>query len=1010
MKKDVNHLSVPKIFFYFIFIHLLFTACKRDSGEVARIVEDRHTTTPFDPANYTADSIRMWELWEKYCKDDDDSKFADALKSCKELIIVGKRLMAQRFDSTLYEKYAKAYGGVGWNMMMLGYYDEALENSKLGYKLITEKFGENHIRNTQICVGISHNYAMRGDYDQAIEYILKGTSIMLNIFPPNHTYFGNNYDNLSITYLKKGDFEKAKYYAKKALANRLALPRNKYLVPIAYCKLSQVYRLNGEPELALQYALKALSISQKTNSFKALNITYSHYELGVVYNELKQYEKARKHLTAFIKEIPVQLDYYEGLSTLGDGYFELALVEKNEGKYDNAILYFQKAQQAFSDFHGPTTLNIALCYKEIAICNLRQNKYDEALKNYQSGITFLIPTFKPRTLFENPDLHQLVPTELIIQLLNDKRDALKRLSIQTMNPEHWKHAFETARLVMDITINMREGYKWDGSKELLSARSVPALYQALDIGLAYQQVTNKKNLIFDLFNLIEQNKAVTLQQAIRNKKINSAINLPHWIIQQEDDLRQTLQFTQEQILLEERKKEIIDSTLLYHLHAKQLKLHESLDSLKLVIQKKYPAYYHISYANNKNYIEELRTKDFFNNTTLLEFFWTDSILYTFTISNKSAQIHVTPINFEINSSIDKVSRLNPKTTIHTFTQAARTLYNQLLAPVLPPGQPVDKLIIIPDGPLGNFPFQLLLEKDPSPASLAAENWRELPYLLKSKTIRYEYSAALLLDKQPHRKTKQFYAGFAPVFGGQALTVSGTDSATLTRAFPNWRAGDALPDLEFNQPEIQDAAALMGGNTYLGNAATEQNFKQYAAETSILHLATHAWADDMDPLYSQIRFAPTPADTAEDGALHAYELYNMHLNAELAVLSACQTGAGRIQRGEGVMSLARAFKYAGCPNIVTSLWNANDETSRDIMRRFFKNLKAGMDKDEGLCRAQRDYLAQATLTDAHPSRWATFVLIGDDTPMGLGPRKWLVALLALGLCALIAYLFFGRHKA
>jgi CHAT domain-containing protein len=146
------------------------------------------------------------------------------------------------------------------------------------------------------------------------------------------------------------------------------------------------------------------------------------------------------------------------------------------------------------------------------------------------------------------------------------------------------------------------------------------------------------------------------------------------------------------------------------------------------------------------------------------------------------------------------------------------------------------------------------------------------------------------------------------------------------------------------------------------------------------------------------FSPTDTQTQEDGFLHAYELYDTRLNAELAVLSACNTGSGRVVKGEGVLSLSRAFKYAGCPNIAMSLWKADDNATHEIMIHFFKGLRTGMGKTEALRDAQLAYLAEHTGPQAHPYYWATFVMIGDDSPLsglnsaglpwwGWGPDHW-----------------------
>jgi CHAT domain-containing protein len=208
-------------------------------------------------------------------------------------------------------------------------------------------------------------------------------------------------------------------------------------------------------------------------------------------------------------------------------------------------------------------------------------------------------------------------------------------------------------------------------------------------------------------------------------------------------------------------------------------------------------------------------------------------------------------------------------------------------------------------------------------------------------------------------------------------------------------------LKYNQPEIEEISTSIKGQAFTGTGALGSTFKRTAPDSRILHLAMHSLTNDKVPLYSQLVFSKEP-DTLEDGLLHAYELYNMQLNADLAVLSACNTGVGKLQKGEGIMSLSRAFKYAGCPNIVMSLWKADDKATKDIMTSFFENLKDGERKDVALQEARNKYLLQeADDAMTHPYYWATFVLIGDDEAIELGSRNYL---LWLGFLTVILIIF------
>ena len=231
-----------------------------------------------------------------------------------------------------------------------------------------------------------------------------------------------------------------------------------------------------------------------------------------------------------------------------------------------------------------------------------------------------------------------------------------------------------------------------------------------------------------------------------------------------------------------------------------------------------------------------------------------------------------------------------------------------------------------------------------------------------------------------------YGGFAPSYD------RGTQIASYRQFIgseSNNNAPLSISYLAGNQPEVVGISALFNGRAYLASEATEGAFKADAWKYRILHLAMHTWVNEEEPLYTGLVFSQ-PLDSTEDGYLYASEIYTLRLQSELAVLSACQTGYGKLENGEGIMSLARAFRYAGCPNIITSLWQADDISTRHIMLGFYQNLKEGMAKDEALGKAKLEFLSSNL--KKHPHFWGAFMLIGDaeplDDPSGV-PYLWII---------------------
>lgn len=207
-------------------------------------------------------------------------------------------------------------------------------------------------------------------------------------------------------------------------------------------------------------------------------------------------------------------------------------------------------------------------------------------------------------------------------------------------------------------------------------------------------------------------------------------------------------------------------------------------------------------------------------------------------------------------------------------------------------------------------------------------------------------------------------------------------------------------LVFNGQEVEGINQIMKGDVFIDQQANLKKAKEIIDQYKILHFATHGYSQMERPMYSRIEF--TQEDSIEDGVFYAHDLMNHKINADLVVLSACETGEGKVAKGEGIMSFAWAFRYAGAPSILMSLWKAESSVSQRIMLSFYSYLKEGKSKTEALRLAKQDYIQNPIPGREHPKYWANFILIGDDAPVFMDPRlKW-VAL--VGLILFLALLF------
>ena len=218
----------------------------------------------------------------------------------------------------------------------------------------------------------------------------------------------------------------------------------------------------------------------------------------------------------------------------------------------------------------------------------------------------------------------------------------------------------------------------------------------------------------------------------------------------------------------------------------------------------------------------------------------------------------------------------------------------------------------------------------------------------------------------------------------------------------------------SQPFTKDlatqSARLFSGKSFLNEKSTEPLFKTSAKEHKIIHIGTHAESNNISPELSRLVFAKSmDSSVTDDNYLYTYEIYNTNLSSNLAILTACETGKPTYQAGEGMISLAHAFNYAGSESILTSLWKIDEQSSATIIESFYKYLKKGWAKDKALQQAKLDYIATAEGRTIHPQYWAGLVLIGDAAPIELSSSfnflYWTLAAIAI----LIAIIIFRKKK-
>ncbi len=320
---------------------------------------------------------------------------------------------------------------------------------------------------------------------------------------------------------------------------------------------------------------------------------------------------------------------------------------------------------------------------------------------------------------------------------------------------------------------------------------------------------------------------------------------------------------------------------------------------------------------------------------------------------------------------------------------SRKLYDRLVQPAEKWIAAGERIVVVPDGPLHRLPFAALTRKD----GQYLVEWKPLSTVL-SGTVFAELKKQRRDAGAAARASSQEWVAFGDPWFPPRLAQGRPEDlhearlrSLSTRGQLRWKR---LPQ---SRREVEEIAALFPADrrrTYLDREASEERAKAVGKDAWIVHFATHAYVDDRSPFDSALVLSIPEklAEGSDNGLLQVWEIFeSMRLDADLVVLSACETGSGEIRGGEGIIGLTRAFQYAGARSVLASLWSVEDEATAELMERFYRHLRDGKSKDDALRAAQLDLIRHplripnghggwTTRHAAAPYFWAALQLVGD----------------------------------
>lgn len=845
-------------------------------------------------------------------------------------------------------------------------------------------------------------------------------------------------------YFKQKQYELALPYLKNTIAAIESYGLNQERLPSTEAMVATIYADKRSYKTAAEFNTPALSIWKEQLSSSPISETFDSYlKQGLIYRKIEPEqggmtwytptafadEQDWKQALAKFSTAPVspilqpekKIDYnlglvnYEKANQLVKKFpksqqpikeIEVAMAKGalffEAEDFDRAKQYYQRAMDLMEPIYPEKHPLVAEASRMLGECLIAEKEFALALGFMDRSINASMVAGNEISGNAVPDVSKTkFPFELL-NALSSKGVALS--GVDGKVAENLQLILENYAAAIQLLQKLRKTHRNEGAKYRLSSTTHKFCQQAVLTAHGLWELTQDKKYLSEAFKYAELSKSAVLLESLRDLKARKVNGIPPEIIEKENQLKVDIAYLKSEVFYELKQGENKDE-------ARVIELEESIqdktlehDHLLEQLEAEYPDYYQMKYDYSLQSLEDLQA-GLQPNEAFLEYVATDSFVYALAITKDNVYPQYTSLPFSLSSTVKKLQRAIRYNNHRVYFNLGYQIYEAVWSNNFSQKLQSKKLIIAPDAELSYIPFGVLPTQPNTNVELNSDLYPNTTFLIELHPISYSYSANLFLlnkDKKTSSIAKQKLLTLAPNFEA-VLPVLKTKLQL-----------DTLEELPGAIEEAQYIAGLFDGDSKTQAAASELLFKQKAPLFDVIHIATHGILDDNDPLFSNLVLAP---EGEEDGFLHTYELFNMQIEAEMAVLSACNSGSGKLTRGEGVISIARGFAYAGVPNIVMSKWQVSDFTTKIIMGNFYQNLGSGLPKDEAMQLAKINFLEDyATNKKAlAPFYWGAFVVVGNNNPVPALIQTnsnwiWITVGLVIFLIATLGIIFWKRNQS
>ncbi len=745
-----------------------------------------------------------------------------------------------------------------------------------------------------------------------------------------------------------------------------------------YNRLGVIHYETGNYKLAKNYFEKALALLPATDPLYAEFKANFQNNIASALLNLEMYDTAK---SIYLQLLP--LDIYKNEVTQNLGLIDLSLGNpaaairwfKKAGiadgnsvflfnkiakaylemkNQDSAAHYLDLAMQANQKWNGQTK-NVAygLCYTYKAELALLRNNPQEAIECYQQSVIQFHNGFSDTSIRSNPENFNGAFSYIqLFNALSGKADALALLyqqhkdrSVLDASLEAYKSAFRLANYVEST-------YDSDEARLFLGKIKHQVHSKPIDISILLYELSNNINYLEQAYQFDQMNKASILALNVQENQLRKTNGQNQGLLEKEIQIKKNI--TRLSLTAARQKDSNTLKNTIADIRDQEIELGSIQEKLK-----EDPAWKIQSAATRIPDVAQLQRK-MDNNSVLLSYHLSERELLVLLISNRKFEYYKTdidPVFFARLAHFKNLLQSGAGDQRYEGSQAAQALYQVLIKPVYTSLKQYTRLVIIPDDELNYLPFEALQDENKK-------------YLLENFSVQYQFSTALFGENARAGHLSKTLA-FAP------FTSAG---------YPEDTSGMFFSLLPASRQEVEK----LKGQILTDAVATKTNFLRLSNSYPLLHLATHASVNNDTPAHSYIAFYPD----GHDNKLYAGEIAELRLDSvQLVILSACETGTGKLVKGEGLMSLSRAFAYAGCPDIITSLWKAEDRTTSFITQRLHYYLEKNYSKDKALQQAKIDLLKSNEIDPRYktPDYWAHLIYIGNYEEDRGSKAWWWIAL-------------------